>query len=62
MGIYRGAGFVIEQAVSTLGANAVLGSRSATVMGFNAPADSHLGVLELGFKPPTGLPAGLDLV
>jgi hypothetical protein len=50
------------QAVSTFGPRAVLGCRSATVMGYNAPADGHLGLLELGFKPPQGIPAGLDLV
>ena len=62
VGIYRAGGFVIDQAVSKLGDGAVLGARCATVMGFNAPPGSQLGVLELGFKPMQSLPAGLDLV
>ncbi|KAK9904717.1 hypothetical protein WJX75_001194 [Coccomyxa subellipsoidea] len=61
VGIYRNGAFTIDQARSTFGANSVVGSRAATVMGYNVAADAQLAVLDLGFKPPA-MPAGLDLV
>ena len=51
---------MLTQAQSTFGANSVIGSRAATVMGYNQAPNTQLGVLELGFKPV--MPAGFDLV